>query len=34
MPLPNTRWAVVALAVLFIGIAPAFADEYTLSVLT
>ena len=33
MPLPNTRWAAVALGVLFIGIAPTFADEYTLSIL-
>ena len=33
MPLPNTRWAVVALAVLFIGITPRSLDEYTLSIL-
>ena len=33
MPLPNTRWAAVAFAVLFIGITPAVADEYTLSIL-
>ena len=33
MPLPSTRWAAVALGVLFIGIAPAVCDEYTLSVL-
>ena len=33
MPMPNTRWAVAALAVLFIGIAPVVCDEYTLSVL-
>jgi branched-chain amino acid transport system permease protein len=32
MPLPNTRWAAVAFAVLFIGITPAVADEYTLSI--
>ena len=33
MPLPSTRWAAVALGILFIGIAPAVCDEYTLSVL-
>jgi hypothetical protein len=33
MPLPSTRWAVVALAVLFIGVAPAVCDDYSLSVL-
>jgi branched-chain amino acid transport system permease protein len=33
MPLPNTRWAAVAFAVLFIGITPVIADEYTLSIL-
>ena len=32
MPLPNTRWAAVAFAVLFIGITPAVADAYTLSI--
>ena len=33
MPLPNTRWAVVALAVLFIGVAPAVLRRLSLSVL-
>src|SRR5579872_1724609 len=33
LPMPNTRWAVVGLGVLFLGIIPLFADEYNLSVL-
>ena len=33
MPLPNTRWAAVALGVLFIGIAPLVCDDYSLSIL-
>ncbi|HKD74712.1 MAG TPA: branched-chain amino acid ABC transporter permease, partial [Ktedonobacterales bacterium] len=33
LPMPNTRWAVIALGVVFLGIVPVFADEYNLSVL-
>src|SRR5690242_9750505 len=33
MPLPNTRWAVAALGVLFIVITPMVANEYNLSIL-
>ena len=33
MPLPNTRWAVAALGVLFIVVTPMVANEYNLSVL-
>ena len=29
MPLPNTRWAVAALGVLFIVVTPLVCDEYT-----
>ena len=32
MPLPNTRWAVAALGVLFIVVTPMVANEYNLSV--
>jgi len=33
MPLPSTRLAAFALAVLFVGIVPAICDDYALSIM-